>query len=46
LVATPMQGPRLPVLGIYPTTQTYGAQVALLLAAGLGFGLNLIKARR
>lgn len=46
LMATPMQGPRLPVLGIYPTIQTYGAQVALLLAAGLGFGLNLIKARR
>lgn len=46
LMATPVEGPRLPVLGIYPTIQTYGAQVALLLAAGLGFGFNVAKARR
>lgn len=35
----------LPVLGIYPTIQVYGAQLALLLAAGLVFGFNLVKAR-
>lgn len=46
LTATPTTGPRMPVLGIYPTIQTFGAQLALLLAAGLGFGFNLIKARR
>jgi high-affinity iron transporter len=46
LMATPVTGLRLPVLGIYPTIQTYGAQLALLLAAGLGFGFNLVKARR
>ncbi|MBZ2209794.1 cytochrome c/FTR1 family iron permease [Massilia soli] len=46
LMATPMDGPRLPVLGIYPTIQTYGAQAALLLAAGLGFGFNLVRVRR
>jgi high-affinity iron transporter len=45
-MATPIQGPRLPVLGIYPTVQTYIAQAALLLATGLGFGLNLQKARK
>jgi high-affinity iron transporter len=46
LMATPVTGPRIPVLGIYPTIETYGAQLALLLAAGLGFGFNLVKARR
>ena len=46
LTATPVSGLRVPVLGIYPTIQTYGAQLALLLAAGLGFGFNLVKARR
>jgi len=46
LMATPIEGLRLPVLGIYPTIQTYGAQATLLLAAGLGFGLNLAKARK
>jgi len=46
LTATPVTGLRVPVLGIYPTIQTYGAQLALLLAAGLGFGFNLVKARR
>jgi len=46
MMATPVTGLRVPVLGIYPTIQTYGAQLALLLAAGLGFGFNLVKARR
>lgn len=46
LMATPMDGPRLPVLGIYPTMQTYSAQAALLLAAGLGFGFNMVRVRR
>jgi high-affinity iron transporter len=46
LMATPVTGPRMPVLGLYPTIQTYGAQLALLLAAGLGFGFNLVKARK
>lgn len=46
LTATPVLGPRMPVLGLYPTIQTYAAQLALLLAAGLGFGFNLVKARK
>lgn len=46
MMATPVTGLRVPVLGIYPTIQSYGAQLALLLAAGLGFGFNLVKARR
>ncbi|MFC5510438.1 FTR1 family protein [Massilia jejuensis] len=46
LTATPVTGPRMPVLGLYPTIQTYAAQLALLLAAGLGFGFNLVKARK
>lgn len=46
LMATPVTGPRLPVLGIYPTIQTYGAQLALVLLATLGFGFNVVKVRR
>ncbi|GAB3384980.1 cytochrome c/FTR1 family iron permease [Massilia agri] len=46
LTATPVSGPRMPVLGLYPTIQTYAAQLALLLAAGLGFGFNLMKVRK
>ena len=46
LTATPVSGPRMPVLGLYPTMQTYAAQLALLLAAGLGFGFNLMKVRK
>lgn len=46
LMATPVDGLRLPILGIYPTLQTYGAQLLLLSAAVLGFGFNLVKARR
>jgi high-affinity iron transporter len=46
LMATPVTGLRMPVLGIYPTIQTYGAQLVLILAAGIGFGFNLVKARR
>jgi hypothetical protein len=37
MMATPIIGLRLPMLGIYPTIGTYGAQLALLLAAGLVF---------
>jgi len=46
LTATPVTGPRMPVLGLYPTIETYAAQLALLLAAGLGFGFNLMKVRK
>ncbi|MFC3468748.1 FTR1 family protein [Massilia oculi] len=46
MLVTPVTGLRLPVLGIYPTIQTYGSQLALLLAAGVGFGFNLVKAYR
>ncbi len=46
IMATPVDGLRLPSLGIYPTLQTYAAQAALLLVAGIGFGVNLMKARR
>jgi high-affinity iron transporter len=46
LTATPVSGPRMPVLGLYPTMQTYAAQLALLLAAALGFGFNLMKVRK
>ena len=46
LTATPVTGPRLPVLGLYPTIQTYAAQLAMLVVASLGFGFNLVKARK
>lgn len=46
LMATPVDGLRVPILGIYPTLQTYGAQLLLLSAAIIGFGFNLVKARR
>lgn len=46
LMATPVEGLRLPILGIYPTVQTYCAQIVLLLAAAFGFGFNMMKARR
>lgn len=46
LTATPVSGLRMPVLGLYPTMQTYAAQLALLLAAALGFGFNLMKVRK
>jgi len=43
--ATPVQGLRLPVFGVYPTIQTYAAQGLVLLTALIGFGYNLLKAR-
>jgi high-affinity iron transporter len=46
LSATPVGSLRVPVLGIFPTLQTSLAQVAVLLAALLGFGLNAMQARR
>lgn len=46
IMATPVEGVRFPGLGIYPTVQTYAAQAALFLAAGIGFGFNLLKARK
>ena len=46
LTATPVTGPRMPVLGLYPTMQTYAAQLALLRAAALGYGFNLMKVRK
>ena len=46
VMATPVDGLRLPILGIYPTLQTYSAQLLLLSAAVLGFGFSMVKARR
>lgn len=46
LLATPVDGLRLPILGIYPTLQTYSAQLLLLSAAVIGFGFNVVKVRR
>jgi len=46
LMAIPIDGPRVPLLGIYPTYQTYSAQLALLVVAVGGFWWNAKKARR
>lgn len=46
LNATPAGSLRVPFLGVYPTLQTSLAQIAVLLAALLGFGLNAVQARR
>lgn len=44
LNATPAGSLRMPVLGIYPTLQTMGAQLTVLLAALIGFGFNAVQA--
>lgn len=46
LMATPVEGLRVPILGIYPTVQTYSAQIVLLLMATFGYGFNIVKARK
>lgn len=46
LAATPVDGLRLPILGIFPTIQTNVAQAVVLTAALLGFGVNGVRARR
>lgn len=46
LAATPVDGLRLPILGIFPTIQTNVAQALVLVAAVLGFGVNGVRARR
>jgi high-affinity iron transporter len=44
---TPLAGaPRLPILGLSPTTESIGAQVATLLALLAGFGWNRRERRR
>lgn len=46
LSATPIAGPRLEWLGLYPTSQTVLAQALVLAVVVLGFGYNLWSARR
>ncbi|NQD37640.1 c-type cytochrome [Permianibacter sp. IMCC34836] len=46
LSANPLPGPRLEVLGMYPSVETVSAQVIVLLIAALGFGLNLLSVQR
>ncbi|MGO4328541.1 FTR1 family protein [Cupriavidus sp. 2TAF22] len=44
--ATPIDGPRLDILGLFPTVQTLGAQLAVLAIVLLGFGFNVMTARK
>lgn len=44
--ATPVDGPRMEWLGTYPTAETLAAQVVVLLIVLVGFGLNILSARR
>lgn len=44
--AHPIVWPHVQMLGIYPTAETAAAQVAVLLIAVAGFGINLMQARR
>lgn len=37
---TPIIGPRIPLLGTYPTAETMIAQIAVLIIALIGFGFN------
>jgi high-affinity iron transporter len=46
LNATPLGGPRLDLLGIYPTAETLIAQLIVAAIALLGFALNWRNARR
>jgi len=43
--ATPLDFPRVELLGIYPTTQTLTAQALVALILVVGFGLNWFRAR-
>lgn len=43
---TQIMGPRIDVMGVYPTTETLLAQLLVLLVALAGFGVNTIKARQ
>ncbi len=44
--ANPMLAPRIDLLGIYPTLETVGAQLVVLLIALAGFGMNIAGARK
>lgn len=44
--ANPMLAPRIDLLGIYPTLETVGAQLVVLLIALSGFGMNVAGARK
>jgi len=46
LAATPANGPRMEWLGIYPTAQTLTAQAVMLVIVLVGFGFNILSARR
>ena len=42
----PIWGPRIDMLGIYPTSETVLAQIIVLVIALAGFGFNLVSARK
>jgi high-affinity iron transporter len=42
----PVAGPRIDILGVFPTAETLTAQLIVLLIALSGFGMNIFNARR
>ena len=42
----PLAGPRIDLLGVFPTAETMIAQLIVLLVALSGFGLNIVNARK
>ncbi len=44
--ATPVNGPRMEWLGVYPTAQTLTTQILMLAIVLIGFGFNMMSARR
>ncbi len=46
LGVNPVAGPRIEVLGVFPSTETLVAQVVVLAISLVGFGINAMTARR
>ena len=46
LGASPIMAPRIELLGMYPSAETVGAQIIVLLIAVSGFALNAYRGRR
>lgn len=44
--ATPIVGPRSPLLGIHPTAETMIAQIAVLITGLVGLGLNYLTSKK
>lgn len=46
LGVNPVAGPRIEVLGVFPSTETLVAQFVVLAISLVGFGINAMTARR